>query len=170
MERKVIFMNNEEFILAEEIADIIWQLWRHWRLLSHPVKQGKITPEQYWILHVLYHRGPQRIKDLAARLGTGSSAVTIAVKRMERNNLVCRKRDRGDERMVTVHLTEQGQAVFCAWREERRRSLSALFEPLDEGEKRQLYSLLVRVSGRLEEGGVSGGCGCDSGTAEKILR
>lgn len=150
-------MNQDgDGILAEKIADLVWQVWRAWRWRSHPVKQGKITPEQYWILHFLYHRGPQRVKDLASRLGVGSSTVTVAAKRMERNGLVGRQRDKGDERTVTVHLTQQGHAVFCAWREERRRALSAFFEPLAPEEKRQLYHLLAKVSRGLEEGGPCG--------------
>ncbi|WP_151191940.1 MarR family winged helix-turn-helix transcriptional regulator [Desulfotomaculum copahuensis] len=147
-------MDNEEAVLTERIADALWQVWRGWRMLSHPVKQGKITPEQYWILHVLHRFGPQRIKDLAARMGTGSSAVTIAIKRLERDGLVCRQRGTADERVVTARLTDQGRTVFQAWRRERRVALSALFEPLDGDEKRRLYETLSKVLDRLEEGGV----------------
>ncbi|MGB9804025.1 MAG: MarR family winged helix-turn-helix transcriptional regulator [Desulfofundulus sp.] len=150
-------MSNNEILFTEQIADALWQIWRYWRLMSHPVKQGKITPEQYWVLHILHRFGPQRIKDIAARMGTGSSSVTITVKRLERDNLVCRKRGTEDERVVTVHLTEHGQRVFHAWREERRQVLSALFEPLSGEERRQLYNLLEKVLGQMKKGACPGG-------------
>jgi len=153
-------MSAEENVLTERIADALWQVWRGWRLLSHPVKQGKITPEQYWILHVLHRFGPQRIKDLAARMGNGSSAVTIAIKRLERDGLVCRQRGTEDERVVLTHLTEHGRATFQAWRQQRRKALSALFEPLDAEEKRQLYEILAKVLDRLDEGGMFVGSHC----------
>ncbi|MBE3586467.1 MarR family winged helix-turn-helix transcriptional regulator [Desulfofundulus thermocisternus] len=153
-------MNNNEQLLTEKIADALWQIWRYWRLTSHPVKQGKITPEQYWVLHILHRFGPQRIKDIAVRMGTGSSAVTIAVKRLERDGLVCRRRGTEDERVVIVYLTEHGQAVFHAWRQERHRVLSALFEPLDGEERRQLYSLLEKVLAHMQKGAISGGSNC----------
>ncbi|AEG15737.1 transcriptional regulator, MarR family [Desulfofundulus kuznetsovii DSM 6115] len=154
--------NNNEQLFTEKIADALWQIWRYWRLTSHPVKQGKITPEQYWVLHILHRFGPQRIKDIAVRVGTGSSAVTIAIKRLERDGLVCRRRGTEDERVVTVHLTEHGQAVFHAWRQERHRVLSALFEPLDGEEKRLLYGLLEKVLAHMQKGAISGGGNCRS--------
>jgi len=72
-------MDNNGQLLTEKIADALWQIWRCWRLTSHPVKQGKITPEQYWVLHILHRFGPQRIKDIAVRIGTGSSSVTAII-------------------------------------------------------------------------------------------
>lgn len=158
--KRVICINSEKDALIERIADAIWQIWRGWRLVSHPVKQGKITPEQYWLLHILYRFGPQRIKDLAARIGIGSSPVTIAVKRLERDGLVRRERGTADERVVMVHLTEHGKALFHAWRQERRRVLAAFFEPLNEEERHQLYGLLEKVLGQMRERGISIGCDC----------
>ena len=148
-----MFGSNEN-VLPEQIVDAIWNLWRNWRALSHPVRQGQITPEQYWILHLLHRYGPLRIKDIAGRTGTGSSSVTIAVKRLERDGVVMRRRDNEeDERVVTVHLTEKGRELFRSWRQARRRALLEIFAPLDDQERRQLYTLLTRVGGRPETGG-----------------
>ncbi len=169
---------DDENILTEQIVDALWSLWRSWRANSHPVRQGQITPEQYWILHLLHRHGPLRIKDIAGRTGTGSSSVTIAVKRLERDGVVLRRRDNeADERVVTVHLTEKGQELFRSWRQERRRALSAIFAPLDDQERRQLYTLLAKVSGRPETGGgteggaqqksATGADGADGGGADE---
>ena len=150
---------SDENILTEHIVDALWGLWRSWRALSHPVRQGQITPEQYWILRLLHHHGPLRIKDIAKRTGTCSSSVTIAVKRLERDGVVRRRRDNeADERVVTVHLTEKGEELFRSWRQARRRALSEIFTPLDVQERRQLYTLLGKVSGWPETaGGTEGG-------------
>jgi len=161
---------EEENILTEQIVDALWGIWRSWRALSHPVRQGQITPEQYWILRLLHHYGPLRIKDIAGRTGTGSSSVTIAVKRLERDGVVLRRRDNeADERVVTVHLTEKGQDLFRSWRQARRRALSEIFAPLNDRERRQLYTLLTRVNGRPGAGGAkeANGGGINERTAGK---
>lgn len=140
--------------LNEKIADAIWQIWRGWKTVSHPVRQGKITPEQYWILFLLFKFGPQRVKDIATRLGASSSSVTIAVKRLEKGNLVTRTRDTADERVVTVSLSNYGQEVFGNWRQDRRQALSAFFNSLNPEEKILLHSLLDKVLQQIQEGGV----------------
>jgi MarR family transcriptional regulator, organic hydroperoxide resistance regulator len=97
------------------------------------------------MLHFLYDSGPQSVKYIAAHAGTTSSPVTISMKRLERANLVKKIRGKSDERIVTVHLTEQGKKVFEARREERIKILSQLFNSLDLKEKYQLNALLEKV-------------------------
>jgi MarR family transcriptional regulator, organic hydroperoxide resistance regulator len=115
-------------------------------MASHPVRAGEVTQEQYWILRFLYNSGSQRVKDIASHIGTTPSPVTISVKRLERENLVKRERSTRDERVVTVHLTRQGKDRFEAWRQRRRKVLSAVFDSLNEREKNSLVSLLSKVA------------------------
>jgi DNA-binding MarR family transcriptional regulator len=136
---------QKHFLISEKIADSIWEIWRASRTASHPVGAGEVTPEQYWILRLLYNAGPQRITDVASHIGTTSSPVTISVKRLERQNLVRRERSTADERVVKVQLTKHGRDQFELWRLRRRKSLSKIFDPLDENEKNSLLALLIKV-------------------------
>jgi MarR family transcriptional regulator, organic hydroperoxide resistance regulator len=135
----------ESFAVSEQIADAIWEIWIASRNASSPIKAGEVTPEQYWILRLLYFEGPQRVKDIASHIGTTPSPVTISVKRLERQNLLKRSRNEKDERVVTVELTKFGKSQFESWRERRRRSLSKLFETLNDQEKNSLLKLLSKV-------------------------
>jgi len=136
---------QKHLLISERIADSIWEIWRSSRTVSHPVRVGEVTPEQYWILRLLYNEGPQRITDIASHIGTTSSPVTISVKRLERENLVRRERSTADERVVKVQLTKHGKDQFELWRLRRRKALSKIFDPLDEKEKNSLLALLIRV-------------------------
>jgi DNA-binding MarR family transcriptional regulator len=137
---------REEESLSEKIADLIWEIWRTSKTASHPVWVGEVTPEQYSILRFLSTNGPQRVKDIAAYIGTTASPVTISVKRLERQNLVKRERNTKDERVVTVHLTEEGKERFELWRLRRREAISVVFESLNQKEKKALLGLLQKVS------------------------
>jgi DNA-binding MarR family transcriptional regulator len=132
--------------VSEKIADLIWEIWRASKAVSHPVRIGEVTPEQYSILRFLNTNGPQRVKDIAAYIGTTASPVTISVKRLEKQNLVKRERNSIDERVVTVQLTEEGRARFDMWRLRRREAISGLFESLTQKEKSTLLSLLQKVA------------------------
>lgn len=137
---------SKSVLVSEQIADSIWEIWRSSRNVSSPVSAGEVTPEQYWILRLLYLQGSQRIKDIATRIGTTPSPVTISIKRLERQNLLKRTRSNKDERVVTVELTRFGRSQFESWRERRRRSLSKMFDALSEEEKTILFKLLSKVN------------------------
>ncbi|MGI0078855.1 MAG: MarR family winged helix-turn-helix transcriptional regulator [Nitrososphaerales archaeon] len=137
--------DKKELVLAETIAAGIHDIWRSARIMEPFVRAEKITLEQYWILRLLYETGPCRIKDIAARIGTTSSPVTISVKRLERRSFLKRERSTKDERVVSVRLTGYGRTVFESWRKKRRKSLSRLFDSLDRIEKRTLLKLLEKV-------------------------
>ena len=137
---------RHDAVLSERIADCIWEIWRVSKAASHPVRVGEVTPEQFWILRLLDSSGPQRIKDIAADLGTTPSPVTISVKRLERDGLLRRERGTEDERVVTVSLTKKGKNQFEVWRQRRRRTLSTIFDCLTEEEKESLERLLQKVA------------------------
>ena len=136
---------SNQSMLSEKIADSIWEIWRASRTASHPIGAGEVTPEQYWILRFLNNEGSQRIKDIAAHIGTTASPVTISVKRLERENLVKRERSTEDERVVKVYLTKHGKDQFEQWRLRRRKALSKFFDRLTETEKNVLFDLLSKV-------------------------
>lgn len=137
---------REEDSVSEKIADLIWDIWRTSKSVSHPVRIGEITPEQYTILRFLSSNGPRRVKDIAAYIGTTASPVTISVKRLERQNLVKRERSTEDERVVSVQLTKEGKERFEMWRLRRREALSGVFDSLNLKEKQSLLVLLQKVS------------------------
>ena len=137
---------EQEDSVSEKIADYIWEIWRVSKTASHPVRVGEVTPEQYWILRFLYNSGSQRVKDIAAYIGTTPSPVTISVKRLERQNLLRRERNSTDERVVTVHLTKQGKERFEIWRLRRVKAISGVFDSLNSTEKKALLGLLQKVA------------------------
>ncbi len=129
---------------TSEIPDLLLLIWKKWRTGS-PVGQGVITQEQYWVLRTLERSGPQRLKDLANKLGCTPSTASIVVKRLEKSKLVLRKRSREDEREVRVDLTRPGLERLGAWRRNQLTRLSRLFDDLTATERKDLERLLRRV-------------------------
>ncbi len=128
------------------VAELLLELARHLRRRTHPLRQGDLTPEQFWLLKRLWVRGTLRIGELAAELGVTPGSVTVACKRLERLGLVQRERGAGgDERIVTVSLTEEGRRRLMAWHEARRGYLIELLSALGTDELATLRPLLERL-------------------------
>ncbi len=138
------------------VAELLLELAQHVRRRTHPVRQGELTPEQFWLLKTLWVRGPLRVGELASELGVSPGSVTVACKRLERMGLVRRERGLGgDERVVTVSLTNEGRSRLAAWREARREYLTELLAALSPEELATLEPLLARLvafAERLEGG------------------
>lgn len=70
-----------------------------------------LTYPQYLVCLVLWEEDGPSVSGLGARLHLDSGTLTPLLKRMEKNGLVERRRNQDDQRVVTVHLTEAGQAL-----------------------------------------------------------
>ncbi|MEW8958584.1 MAG: MarR family transcriptional regulator [Moorella sp. (in: firmicutes)] len=132
--------------ITSSLVDALWQFWRLWRQVSHPVRKGKITPEQYWLLKRLKNEGPLNIGELAEGLGITSSSATTATKRLAKMGLVRRVRQKEDERVVTVELTSGGLEMLEQWASEQRAALASLLTSLTLEERISLLKLIRKVN------------------------
>jgi MarR family transcriptional regulator, organic hydroperoxide resistance regulator len=70
-----------------------------------------LTYPQYLAMLALWEKSPRTVGALGDALDLDSGTLTPLLKRLEKQNLVLRRRDPGDERRVIVELTEAGRAL-----------------------------------------------------------
>jgi DNA-binding MarR family transcriptional regulator len=70
-----------------------------------------LTYPQYLAMLALWERSPRTVGALGDTLDLDSGTLTPLLKRLEKQGLVIRSRDPGDERRVIVELTEEGRAL-----------------------------------------------------------
>ena len=70
-----------------------------------------LTYPQYLVMLVLWESGPTTVSGIGDQLALDSGTLTPLLKRMEAAGLVHRRRNRRDEREVTISLTEAGSAL-----------------------------------------------------------
>ncbi len=70
-----------------------------------------ITYPQYLVLMVLWEEDSRAVKELGDELYLDSGTLTPLLKRMEKSELIKRKRSKEDERKVYVHLTKKGKKL-----------------------------------------------------------
>jgi len=70
-----------------------------------------LTYPQFLVILALRHGDGQTVGSLGDRLFLESNTLTPLIKRLEAAGFVRRERDRADERVVRVFLTDQGRAA-----------------------------------------------------------
>lgn len=92
------------------------------------------------VLTVLESDGPLSMSKLAEALDVSVASATGIVDRMEQRGMVERRREGDDRRVVLVHPTDAGDAVFRTIAEQRRQ---ALIPVLDRMTDTELESFLI---------------------------
>lgn len=67
-----------------------------------------ITYPQYLVLMVLWENDGLSVNEIAKKLILNTNTITPLLKRMEKQDLIIRKRSENDERKVLVQLTHKG--------------------------------------------------------------
>ncbi|KQQ56925.1 MarR family transcriptional regulator [Pseudomonas sp. Leaf127] len=70
-----------------------------------------LTYPQYLAMLVLWEQDGLTVGDVSTRLLTDPGSLTPLLKRLESEGLISRTRSKQDERVVLLHLTEQGRAL-----------------------------------------------------------
>ena len=107
-----------------------------------------ITYTQYIAMMVFWEEKKITVKDLGKKLFLDSGTLTPVLKSLEAKGYVKRYRSAEDERMLTVEITESGEAL-----KERAKDIPqkvAGCVKLDSEEAAQLYGLLYKVLGMFQ--------------------
>ena len=83
--------------------------------------------------------------EIAQQLSVQGATVTDMLQRMEEGGMVTRRRDRADNRLVRVYLTDAGREKERSIMEQFLKLESAVFAGFDEGERVKLRQLLNRA-------------------------
>jgi DNA-binding MarR family transcriptional regulator len=86
------------------------------------------------VLTVLEADGPLAMSRLAEALDVSVASATGIVDRMEQRGLVERRREPDDRRVILVHATDAGNAIFKDVAAERRQHLRALLDRMTDAE------------------------------------
>ena len=75
------------------------------------LKELNITYTQYIVLMVLWDVKETTVGDIGKKLFLDTGTLSPLLKSMESRNLLCRTRDKNDERIVKIAITPEGEAL-----------------------------------------------------------
>jgi DNA-binding MarR family transcriptional regulator len=98
------------------------------------------------VLVVIDAEGPMSQRALGRRLRIDKSPMVGVVDDLERLGLAERRRRASDRRVQAIHLTPAGRALVARITEVADELNERTFAPLDDAEREQVQSLLLRVA------------------------
>ena len=131
----------EAFLHLLRTADLVFNEKGRF-LTGRNISEGRFT-----VLALLNRKdeGPFTPADLAAKSGVTRATMTGLIDTLEKDGLVTRKADARDRRAIHLCLTPEGQACIEAILPDWFRCVSAMIQPLNEGERKQLVHLLQKI-------------------------
>jgi len=106
------------------------------------LKNYSITTPQFIALQWLLEGGDLTIGELSNKINLAFSTTTDLVDRMEKKELVERKRDANDRRVVRIHLLPKGQKIIREVIDERRVYLSTVLADVPSNEVDMLHEVM----------------------------
>lgn len=95
---------------------------KHFQMKNEIFFMKGVTPPQARVLFLLYNQGPLSISEIARELSTPDSNISNICSRLEKKGLVSRHRQKDDQRVVEIHLTEKAKPQIQKSREKFDRS------------------------------------------------
>ena len=110
-----------------------------------------VYPGQPPMLFILNQEDGLSQKKLANKLKIKPSTITVMLKRMEKANLIVRKKDDKDQRISRVYLTEKGKKVCEDTIKVVKQIEMECFKDFTEEEKETLKSLFLKMKNNLTD-------------------
>lgn len=118
---------------------------------NHKCHGGSGRHGQNRVLAVLMMQDGTSQKDLAYLLGIRPQSLSEALAKLEESDMIERRHNENDRRVVNVYLTDAGRDRARKVAEDRKKSAADVFSVLTDEEKDQLSAMLGKVSAKLEE-------------------
>lgn len=137
-------MIRENMKLENQLCFALYAASRKVVSLYTPLlKPHGLTYTQYLVFLVLWEEDGQTVGEICRKLYLDSGTVTPLLKKMEEAGYVTRTRQKDDERVVTVRLTDKGRDMQAVCEKIPEDVGSCV--PLDPEDGMKLYDLLYRT-------------------------
>lgn len=108
-----------------------------------------LTYPQYLVLAILWNEGEQTIGSLGEMMQLDSGTLSPLVRRLAQSGYVTKARNAADERVVTVQLTDEGQALRAEVAPIRAQ-IAELAGIRDDAHRRRLIAELQELTALLQ--------------------
>mgnify|MGYP004491123873 FL=1 len=107
-------------------------------------KEFGLNISEFGVLEMLYHKGDQPVQKVAEKVLVTSGTITYVINKLEKKDLVIRRKCNKDKRVYYVSLTENGKEFIANIFPKHKDFLNDLFKDLSEESKRELLENLIK--------------------------
>jgi DNA-binding MarR family transcriptional regulator len=113
-------------------------------------RKGGLYHGQANLLFLILQSDGASQRDLAEQLDVRPSSMTEMLAKLEQNDLIERKQDDKDQRVMRIYLTEKGEKMAKEIAESKDTFAESFFQALSEDEQEQLMILIKKLCSSLE--------------------
>jgi MarR family 2-MHQ and catechol resistance regulon transcriptional repressor len=121
------------------------------RCVEADIARHGLSPGEFAILEVLYHKGPLLLGEVQRKILVSSGGVTYLVDRMAKQGLVERRDCPNDRRARFAALTAEGTALMDGIFPRHAEAIVEAVSGLDDDEKALATALLKKLGKAAEE-------------------
>ncbi len=120
------------------------------RCMNHIRAMG-IQHGQMPIIMIVYENDGCSQKEIAEKMGVTPPTVNVSIQRLEKVDIVCRKRDEKDQRIMRVYLTENGKRIVQEIKEESKSVEKVMFSNFNETELCLMRRFFEQILDNIEQ-------------------
>lgn len=113
-------------------------------------KESGLGDSEFRILEALLHKGALPVNTLGPKANLTPGAISLAVDRLHKRELVSREESPEDRRVRIVALTQAGKDLIVPLFKKHAALMKDVFSELDSGELQQFEALLKRTGKRAQ--------------------
>lgn len=108
-------------------------------------KDFELTISQFRFLRILHEQGPSSMSKLSEALRITPPSATVTADDLVNENLVSRKEDTKDRRMVQVSLTGKGANLMELFHQAKKKKWFSIMQSLNNSDRIRLLTTLRRL-------------------------
>ena len=121
------------------------------QLMREQLFCGPVTVQQCYTLEALID-GPKSMSTLAAEVALHQSTLTRIVDKLEKQNLLTRRRKQNNQRSVEVQITEAGKQLHGFLEEQSSQLISELLDLIPENRRVAVVESMEELANLLDPG------------------
>jgi DNA-binding MarR family transcriptional regulator len=124
------------------------------QLMREQLFCGPVTVQQCYTLEALIG-GPKSMSALAAEVALHQSTLTRIVEKLEKQNLLIRRRKENNQRTVEVQITEAGKQIHALLEGQSSRMISELLDLIPQSRQVLVVESMEELANLLDPGNES---------------
>jgi DNA-binding MarR family transcriptional regulator len=153
-EERVVESPDQSVETGQDAGPLLAPLgFAFWKMKGAFERETGVSAGTWFTLALLAREDGMSQGELSQRFDIDPSRVTRLAKRLEREGLLRKKRDRGDKRVVRMYLTEKGRGLFEDLSDRRERFDRRVGAVLSPEELKELRRMLGELAESAEEWG-----------------
>ena len=126
-----------------------WIGWAQMKAGEDWIRERELSHAQAFVLGYLVQNPGAIQRDIAEVSRTTAASVSSLLQGLERNGLVERRTEAGNERSKRVYATPEGAQLIAGFDTAMAEVDESILAPLDEAERTALHALLTTITAQL---------------------